>query len=180
MLLFRSKQLTFLKVDSLCKALAYATETFEPECIVSIDTGGRYVGEKISRILGLPHLSIYVCRDIYNMPFINRLPSILRLAVRWILFRFTKPVLQKGLSESSRLFIQGKRVLLVDDAVAKGLTLEVGREALQGATIRTAVLVNVGQGKADYCLLNGVYYFPWSRTSPEYKKFLSYLEHSRI
>lgn len=179
MWLFKHKQLTFHKVDFLCQSLSGAVAGYKPQCIVSIDTGGRYVGEKLSKILDVPHLNIYICRNIYDVPFIKKMPLIFRLIVRWVLFRFTKPVLQKGLTINAQAFIQNKRVLLVDDAISSGRTMDVGIEALQGATVKTAVLVNIARGEVDFSLLKGAHYFPWSRISPEYKKFKNYLEQGR-
>jgi len=53
----------------------------------------------------------------------------------------------------------GKRILLVDDRVKTGTTLEFAKELLSGARIIKTLAVN---GIADYCLYNETCFrFPW-------------------
>lgn len=54
---------------------------------------------------------------------------------------------------------KGKRVLLVDDRVKTGTTLEFARELLSEASVVKTLAVN---GIADYCLYNeSCFRFPW-------------------
>ena len=54
---------------------------------------------------------------------------------------------------------KGKRILLVDDRVKTGTTLEFAKELLSGARIIKTLAVN---GIADYCLYNETCFrFPW-------------------
>ena len=53
----------------------------------------------------------------------------------------------------------GKRVLLVDDRVKTGTTLQFAKELLSGAKLVKTLAVN---GIADYCLYNeACFRFPW-------------------
>ena len=54
---------------------------------------------------------------------------------------------------------KGKRILLVDDRVKTGTTLEFAKELLSGAKSVKTLAVN---GIADYCLYNeACFRFPW-------------------
>jgi len=54
---------------------------------------------------------------------------------------------------------KGKRILLVDDRVKTGTTLEFAKELLSDALLVKTLAVN---GKADYCLYDEVCFrFPW-------------------
>ena len=68
---------------------------------------------------------------------------------------------QPQLLENICFEVKGKRVLLVEDRVKTGLTLEYARQLLlhRGAAAVKTFAVN---GKADYCLYNeSCFRFPW-------------------
>lgn len=180
MRIFPNRCLTFERIDRLCSTLAAAVEGFEPEFLVSIDTGGRYVGERLAQALRLPHYRLFIRRDVYDFAWVERLPGIMQALVRAVLFHLTRPVLIRGLPEEVLGAMRGRRVLLVDDAIASGRTMAIGKEMLEAADaeVRTAVLCTVRRKTADYSLIRGMHFYPWSRTSPYYQEYLNYQAHA--
>ncbi len=72
---------------------------------------------------------------------------------------------QRPLYDSPRLLeeikfdVRGKKILLVEDRVKTGMTLNYARQLLAGAALVKTFAVN---GKADYCLYDeGCFRFPW-------------------
>ncbi len=105
----------------LCKGLARAAATFDPEIIVAIGRGGFYPGALIAHLLRV---------EIYPVRLSRRLQDEVRFAEpRWLL---EPPAL-----------VGGKRVLIVDEIASTGETLRMAAERarqLGVAQIRTAVL----------------------------------------
>lgn len=72
---------------------------------------------------------------------------------------------QRPLYDSPRLLeeikfdVRGKKILLVEDRVKTGMTLNYARQLLAGAVLVKTFAVN---GKADYCLYDeACFRFPW-------------------
>lgn len=72
---------------------------------------------------------------------------------------------QRPLYDSPRLLeeikfdVRGKKILLVEDRVKMGMTLNYARQLLAGAALVKTFAVN---GKADYCLYDeACFRFPW-------------------
>lgn len=72
---------------------------------------------------------------------------------------------QRPLYDSPRLLeeikfdVRGKKILLVEDRVKTGMTLNYARQLLAGAALVKTFAVN---GKADYCLYDeACFRFPW-------------------
>lgn len=65
------------------------------------------------------------------------------------------------LLEPIKFEVKGKRILLVEDRVKTGLTLNHAKELLKDAAVVKTFAVN---GKADYCLYDEpCFRFPWIR-----------------
>lgn len=63
------------------------------------------------------------------------------------------------LLEEIKFDVKGKKILLVEDRVKTGMTLNYARQLLAGADLVKTFAVN---GKADYCLYDeACFRFPW-------------------
>ena len=68
---------------------------------------------------------------------------------------------QKQLYEEIRFEVKGKKILLVEDRVKTGTTLNYARQLLLGAGAAVVKTFAVN-GNADYCLYNEMCFrFPW-------------------
>jgi hypoxanthine phosphoribosyltransferase len=182
--LFKKHIVTLARLESCCSEIADTVRTFKPDYIVSIESGGWYVGHLLQAHLCVPHYTITIRRRINLQNLYRPFPLQLRIIPSvWqgILFFFKSPVLQEPLLPPTETLLAGKRVLLVDDAVHSGKTLSVAIEYLRsiGAVhIKTAVISNVyGDPIANYYCYSGLYFFPWSRPSDEYPAYLSLRQH---
>jgi hypoxanthine phosphoribosyltransferase len=155
------------EVSVHCNDLAKIIQrNYGPDLVVAIDTGGSIPGELISRILGIPIVHLVVRRRIN----IARRYSLDPIPLRWImsmyhhfLFQTVKPVLSVNIS----IDISGKKILVVDDTVHTGATVDVAVGYLRQAgvlEIKMAALAYVSIKKPDFSVLPpGNYCFPWSR-----------------
>ena len=150
-----------------CVDLAHIVrQTYTPDIVVAIETGGSTPGELIARVLDISIVRLAVRRDIH----ISRRYSLDPIPLRWImsmyhhfLFQTTRPVV----SSTTTLDVEGKRVLVVEDTVHTGATVDVVTEYLRRANaldIKVAALAYVGVRTPDFSILpRGNYSFPWSR-----------------
>lgn len=150
-----------------CNTLARIVEqNYEPDLIVAIDTGGSIPGELIAQAMHIPIAHIVVRRNIN----IARRYSLDPIPLRWImsmyhhyLFQTVKPVL----SVNIKIDISGRKVLVVDDSLHTGATIDVTVDYLRQANvseIRIATLTYVSKRKPDFAVLPpGNYSFPWSK-----------------
>ena len=150
---------------------------FVPEAVLSIRTGGLYVGE--SMFVDVPHTSVKLQRPSTKSKgrrmrrFLHALPrpvlNRLRIAEAWWLGHRSA----RQTSATPLLPDMGnpRRVLVVDDAVDSGATLlavtDAVRAALPDADIRTAVITQTTDNPLavpDYTLYNDktLIRFPWS------------------
>jgi hypoxanthine phosphoribosyltransferase len=173
------KVVTLEKLEFFCNDLSEQVKEFNPELVISIDNGGWYLGHKISRKLQIKHLSIKIKRKTNFEKLNNRLPVFLRLifiSVEAILFHLQKPSLISGLSTTEIKEIENKRILLVDDAIHSGKTMEVAVEYLNLFMIKELKILVlsdfINSNKPHYKIINGHCLFPWSRISKEYGTFL--------
>ena len=155
------------EVSTLCRQLVKAMkESYVPDLVVPIATGGSVPGEIIAQILGVPVVDLVIRRDIK----IIRRYSLDPIPLRWMmsiyhhyLFQTTKPTVSKGISAN----ISGKRVLIVEDMVHTGATIDIAVEYLKMANvsqIKTASLGYVSERRPDFLALpSGNYCFPWSK-----------------
>jgi len=175
-MLFPKRSLTLKEIEGLSTTLALMALDFRPDVVVSIKTGGWYVGEIVSHALNLQNHSITICRENDKDPHgkcsdFKKIISIIRR-----LFGKPSPLMVlKGLDCEGSL-LKNKKVLVVDDAVHSGKTLALAYEYLgsfEPSQLKSAVVGNVHSSNCvDYYIYDGVYCYPWSRISKQYKKFL--------
>ncbi len=171
---------TLARLERCCDKIAENVKTFRPDYIVSIESGGWYIGHLLEKKLQLPHYSITVKRSINLQKLYRIFPERLRIIpsiVQGLLFHCKDPMLQARLPTLTESALKGKNVLLVDDAVHSGKTFFVAIEYLQSigvGCIKTATVSNVFDNPVvDYYCYSGMYFFPWSRPSYEYPTYLS-------
>lgn len=155
------------EVSACCERLVEAMrETYKPDIVVAIATGGTIPGQKIAQLLGIPIVHLAIRRNIG----IPRRYSLDPIPMRWImsmyhhfLFQTTSPTISVDISTD----ISNKKVLIVDDALHTGATVDVAIKHLKEvgvSEIKTAALSYVSIRKPDFLALpRGNYSFPWSR-----------------
>jgi hypoxanthine phosphoribosyltransferase len=162
------------RVRALCKTLAETVSiSYHPDIVVAISFGGVTPGEYIAHELSVPVAHLILRRNINIGRMYNKDP----IPLRWImsayhhfLFHTIKPTVQNDLDKS----VAGMKVLIVDDSLHTGATIDIARAYLQAAgaaETRIACLAYVSHRKPDFvALVQGNYSFPWSKDfipSPE-------------
>ena len=144
----------------LCKLLAKkAHEVFDPEMVVGIAHGGVIVGATIATILG---------RDFFPIKFSRRVnASVVRKHSKLLV--------------PPTAHLEGRRVLLVDDASVTGETMKAAAGAIRKhapAQMVTAVLVRRGAYEPDYAAsyFAGKVTFPWQMTDEDSQESLEQLQ----
>lgn len=171
--LARIKTIPFSSVDEICQEYSKQLAGQDVDCIVSIERGGYYLGKKISEELKAPHLSVMIGRK--RRVEIEE-PSFLRLAIDNFRFEKEQPILLKGLEPLEKLAVKNKKVLLIDDAVRTGKTLEVAIQHLLECSVSEIFIWVLGNMK-EYPVkhsLKGTFCYPWSRLSSEYGTFIRF------
>jgi hypoxanthine phosphoribosyltransferase len=176
----KSRIIDFNRVDEVCNHLYQRVVGMQMHSVISIETGGWYAGEKLSQLLNIPHYTITVRRyqeedllwfcGLFPRP-LRIIPIVLQSGVHM----FRQPQVLSDLSTLPPL--SGQRVLLVDDCVHTGATMEVAQKAIRKLGpdyIQPLALVNVGEPKHNSCMfeIQGLHEFPWSQTSKQYSQFL--------
>src|SRR3989344_3864837 len=145
------------EVSVCCNDLAQIIrQNYEPNIIVAIDTGGSVPAELIAQALGIPVMLLVVRRNIN----IARRYSLDPIPLRWMmsiyhhfLFRTVKPMV----SVDGGIDVSGKKVLVVDDTVHTGATINVVVNYLRQAhvlEIKTASLAYVSEIRPDFSVLS--------------------------
>ena len=158
-------RISLKEVSQFCNEISEkAAMNFNPDVVVAIARGGIKPGELIAIALHLPLFHITVSRMISKKKY-NHWPrpaKWLRSLYDHYLFNSRPPILISGIESDIRM----KRVLVVDDAVHSGATMDLVVAYLRrmGATdVRFAALSHVFQRKADFSILpKGNYCYPWS------------------
>jgi hypothetical protein len=151
-------------VHGLCRALARSIARYDPAIVLAIGRGGFYPGTLISHILQ---------REIYPIRLTRRQDDVVvRDRPAWLV---PPPAL-----------VAGHRVLIVDEIVSTGETVQLARERaleLGAAEVRVAVLYahRWGTQAADYIGLisDALIVNPWDRevfTAGEYRPHPEYVD----
>lgn len=170
-----------------------ATSGFRPECVIGIESGGRFVAEKI--FTQIPHEYIRLQRPStsaktgFVKTIIRLLPKTLnnylrKVEARRLSAKFKRLASKPGYIEqqiSQKLksldipnIRHFNRILIVDDAIDSGMTMEAVCRAICKAypavDIRTAVITTTEPNplhKPDYTIYNNrtLIRFPWSADS---------------
>jgi len=155
------------EVTGHCEKLAEKIRgEYGPNYVVAIATGGSVPGEIISQILGVPIVHISVRRNINISRRYSRDPTPLRWMMslyHHFLFQTTKPTISVGVG----IDLTGKKILVVEDTVHTGATIDVVVDHLKSVNamkIKVASLAFVSKTKPDFSALpSGNYSFPWSK-----------------
>ncbi len=154
-------------VSDLCLEIARWAEAMpRPDLVVAIAQGGSVMGEEIAVHLQVPVIHMVIRRDIRITRMYNKDPQPLRWLMgvyHHFLFHTTPPKILEGIKYD----ISDKSVLIVDDSLHTGATLDVAIPYLQGKKVRNikiATLAYVADRKPDFSPLDkGNYSFPWSK-----------------
>lgn len=176
----KSRIINFARADQICERLHQRVVGMQMDYIISIETGGWYVGKKMSELLSIPHYTITVRRyeEEELLRFYENFPRSLRVVpilMQSLVHMFVRP---RVLSDITTLpVLLDAKVLLVDDCVHTGATMDVALkviDTLRPEYVQPLVLVNVGEPKHESCMfdLQGMHEFPWSKTSKQYNQFL--------
>ncbi|HEY0010808.1 MAG TPA: phosphoribosyltransferase [Candidatus Paceibacterota bacterium] len=163
----RRQRVTESGVAECCRTLVgKVLEWDTPDLVIAIATGGTSPGNLMAEAMGIPVVHLHISRDIK----IKRRYSLDPIPLRWILsayhhflFQTTMP---KVLSDTE-IDVSGKKVLIVDDSVHTGKTIDVAVRYVEGkhaSEIKVATLARVSERCPDFFVLPpGNYSFPWSK-----------------
>lgn len=161
------RKVTQQEVIANCKTLARQVLTrYEPDIVVAIATGGSVPGDMIAVILNIPVVHLLVRRNIKITRNYNLDPAPLRWMMslyHHYLFRTMKPIV----SVNRGLDVSGKKILIVEDTVHTGATIDVAVNylmKLNALEIKVASFAHVAERRPDFSVLpQGNYCFPWSK-----------------
>ena len=154
-------RITWEQFDALCRALAIMVSGYDPQVVIGIAKGGVLPASVIASILRREFYPIRLSRR-HNDRLVRETPELL---------------------QGPPPAIAGQRVLLVDDMVATGETLDLARHAClqqEAAEVRTASLCVHSFGRRpDYVALvsDALVVFPWDREVLEDGQFVPHPEY---
>ena len=155
------------EVSACCDDLArQIRRSYEPNLIIAIGAGGSVPGELMAEKLGIPIMHVVIRRNIN----IARRYSLDPIPLRWILslyHHFLFQTVKPTLSEDINISFSDKKVLVVDDTIHTGATIDVIDAYLKrtdALDVKIASLSYVSNRQPDFFALpRGNYSFPWSR-----------------
>jgi hypoxanthine phosphoribosyltransferase len=171
------------KVEEYAHELAARIKAsgFKPALVVGIESGGHLIGKIVANELYTDFETVRVRRKSSKLTHSNAMRRIIgtkRSRIRGLLLNFFFPLMNPRVENASIGRLDSKyRVLIVDDGVQTGKTMEVVKQILvrKGAkpeNIKTAAVNVIGKKyRPDFFLTTKRIYWPWSATSPEYKAF---------
>jgi hypoxanthine phosphoribosyltransferase len=159
------KKISMKEIEFYCENIsANVLQSFDAEIVVAIENGGRTPGELIAAKMKLPLRYMTIRRSVLKIRF-DDTPS----AIRWFkcfynhyLFHSTNPSILVKLNSC----VKGMRILVVDDAIHTGATIDLALEyldSLGASEVRVAALSYVANRRAEFSALpRGNYSYPWS------------------
>lgn len=166
---------------ALSKKLCEQIKLFDPDVVVAIEKGGLLPGIEIARKLNKKLVTISIRRE-----YDKRLEKLYQKGTDEERKNISKKVDEVFLKTNPELIkkvafkFENKKVLIVDDAVHTGKTLEIAKNYIfskKPLEIKTAVLFYVDQCFSDYYLGKGEHEYPWSTWAKfklDYNKLLDY------
>ena len=193
--------MTMDEVASAARTLAQMARQQDrtPDIVVGIANGGTLLAYLIAEALGRPLEIVVVQRQ--GSIIKQRLRPIIdffRIKPSWIMNRWTRPFwghFQRktaGLVENKSSFdfaIDGKDILLVDDCIESGRTIEYIRPRLTGAgaaRVTLGVISCVGHDRPgrtvepELCLTRVFQFYPWSSNSPHHGAYMEFMAKNKI
>ena len=160
---------------------------FQPDCIVYLERGGRMLAAELCRELGVGAVPLYTNRRGAGIKrrlggVASRLPGGLndllrQMESRW-LSGYLRPSAVEVVERDVRL--HGARVLIVDDAVDTGASVDVARAWIlsQGADMAAVRVASItvtsdrARSEVDFHVHVGLCRFPWSPDSAEHPRYV--------
>jgi hypoxanthine phosphoribosyltransferase len=147
---------------------------YRPDCVVGIANGGLYPALEVSHRLGCEMDSMQISHYRNRIPVLNDVPGAVKVLRDFISIN-PKAVLNRDTRTKN---FEGKKVLLVDDEVGCGDTLELAKQVLRAKkphAMRTATIFRQAPYKPDFfvvenfrsCIIK-----PWRKSSPYYEAYL--------
>ncbi len=156
---------------------------FVPDVIITIKNGGVLPGVEISEKLDKPLLEIDI-RRIIDDKFEKKYSKASEDVKKEISKDFNKAwfATEPKIVKTDRLDLKDKKVLLVDDAVHTGKTLNAAKayiSTFKPSLVKTATLFYADKYVPDYVLGRGEKQYPWStwaKFNEGYKVYEEYLK----
>lgn len=150
---------------------------YSPDLVVAIATGGVLPAREISSRLNVNYAELVIRRNIDLRRLYRSVPKVLSPFVKLYqgyLFMTVNP----SLIDAGDFTCDGMNVLIVDDTIHTGKTLDIAQDNLIGRgakQIKSAAINYVNGHMPDYFVARGKVKFPWSKNSRDYQKFSSYI-----
>ena len=160
MKIWRIKKLSHPEVLEACKLLNKYIQEENPDYIIPIASGG----SKLFRLLGWQgkSMEIRIQHQRGAQGFIQYLPRWVTKLLRQIDMNRKKTTARVEEVKGDLSLLRGKKVLILDDAVDTGVTLEIAKRYVPEAKI--AVVNNIrGSKLPDFDIYRGILVvFPWN------------------
>ena len=140
-------------------------QTYSPDLVVAIAGGGILPAKEISKMMHVDYAQLTIRRNFDLRRTYDSVPGALKPFVelyQCYLLMTTQP----SLIEEGDFICNGMNVLIVDDAVYTGKTLQIATDNLRqrGARqIKSAAINYVDGILPDYFIMKGRIKFPWSK-----------------
>lgn len=165
---------TIAETEEFARLIAKHFSMYSIDMVIGIESGGWLPAKVVAEGLGVELYTLTIRRNI-DLERIYRLcrGPMHPIGAIWqgieFLVRDPEAI---GTTDLNKLCTH-QNVLVVDDTAQSGKTLMVAKKILNTAkSIKTAVVCDVyGRAMADYAVIKGVNYFPWSRSSAEYPTY---------
>jgi hypoxanthine phosphoribosyltransferase len=160
---------------------------FQPDCIVYLERGGRMLAAELCRQLGVGAVALRTSRRGGGIKrrlggVAARLPTELTDLLRRTEARWLSGHLRPSAVElvERRVRLDGALVLIVDDAVDTGASVDVARSWVlsQGADSRAVRVASItvtsehARSAVDFHVHDGLCRFPWSSDSTEHPRYV--------
>jgi len=193
--------MTMDEVQSTARSLAAKARKFGgvPDMVVGIANGGTLLAYLVAEALGCPLKIVVVQRQgSIIKQRLRPIIDLLHIPPSWVMNRWTRPLWglfqrkSAGLVENKASFdfdVEGKTILLVDDCIESGRTIEYIKPRLTdagAARITLAVISCVGLERPGRVvepevLLTRIFqFYPWSHNSPYHGAYVDFMAKHKL